>query len=308
MEQGTETVVGRAYRFWRAPAPSPPSVEEYRRGYAALFGRFPVQPGARVEERAPGGVRSLVVTAGDKPGAGATNVTATVVYCHGGGFVCGNPEAVRHVGAHLARAVPAEVVLPDYRLAPEHPHPAAVEDVVAVYRALLDEGRSPNGISMAGESAGAGLVLASLVAARDAGLPLPGAVVCFSPWADLTLTSASIGANAATDTVVDLGTLARFAAAYVNGGDAGQPTVSPLFADLTGFPPLLVQVGDGERLLDDGLRLARRAEAAGGTVTLDVLPGLPHAVQLFTPDIPEAHAAVDRAARFIAATLRETAS
>lgn len=304
MDDRSETVVTRAYRFRCAPSPSPASVTEFRLGYAALFGRFPVKPGAAVAERTIGGVRTLVVRAGRADPEAAAG-QATVVYCHGGGYVCGNPEAVRHVAGHLARALPAEVFLPGYRLAPEHPFPAAVHDVVAVYRALLDEGRSPGTITMAGESAGAGLALAALVADRRADLPLDGNAVCFSPWVDLTLTAGSIRRNGGSDTVVGLETLTAFAAAYLGGQSPRQPTASPVFADLAGFPPLLVQVGSGERLVDDAVRLADRARAAGVAVTLEVLPGAPHAVQLFTPEIPEARAALDRAADFIAAVLKE---
>lgn len=303
MEQHSDGVVPRAYRVWLTPSPPPPSIAEFRRGYRALFARFPAPGGVREEQRVAGGVRTLVITAGDdRAGAGRS-----VIYCHGGGFVCGHPEAVRPLGAHLARAVAAEVVLPDYRLAPEHPYPAAVHDVLAVYRALLVAGRPPATIAVAGESAGAGLALAAIVAARAARLPLPAAAVCFSPWVDLTLTATSIRTNSATDTVVDGDVLTRFAAAYLNGRDPTEPTASPILADLAGFPPLHIQVGAGERLLDDALGLARRAEAAGVPVTLDVLPDAPHALQLFTPEITEARQAVDRAARFIAATLREPA-
>lgn len=293
-----DTVVTRAYRFWCTPGPAPQSVGAFRSGYAALFGAFPTGDGVSIRERRPGGVRTLVARPDDTP------VDATVIYCHGGGFVCGNPEAVRHVGARFACAIPAEVLLPDYRLAPEHPHPAAVNDVLAVYRATLEAGRAPAAIAVAGESAGAGLALAALVAARRAALPLPGAAVCFSPWVDLTLEAPSIERNAAADTVVDRGILARFAAAYLAGADPRTPTASPLYADMSGFPPLFVQAGSQERLFDDARALALRAQAAGVPLEFESLRA-PHAVQLFVPDVPEAAAAVDRAARFLSARLSE---
>ncbi len=187
----------------------------------------------------------------------------------------------------------------DYRLAPEHPHPAAVDDAVAAYRGLLDSGMSPSTIAVAGESAGAGLAAAVLVALKHAGLPQPSAAVLMSPWADLTLSGDSISAKAAVDPALTPEGLRRRALDYAAADDRRAELVSPIFADLTGLPPLLIQAGSHEILLDDATRLAARAAAADVAVRLEVTPGVPHVFQGFAAMLDEGDAALTSAGEFM---------
>ena len=193
-----------------------------------------------------------------------------VLYLHGGGYVIGSIRSHRHLAADIARAAAAAVLLVDYRLAPEHPFPAAVDDWLGAYRWLLDQGFDAGEIAIAGDSAGGGLAVASLLAARDAGLPVPAAGVCISPWTDLTMSGQSHASRAARDPLVKAADLRRFGEAYLAGAEATAPLASPLFADLAGLPPLLIQVGDDEVLLDDAVGLEQRAKAAGVDAILKV--------------------------------------
>jgi acetyl esterase/lipase len=188
----------------------------------------------------------------------------------------------------------------EYRLAPEHPYPAAVEDAQAAYRWLLTEsGVEPAKLVVGGDSSGAGLVLAALVGLRDAGDPMPAGAVCFSPWVDLSLSAPSLTANSATDPQVSRERLAGMAARYLNGVDPSSPHVSPLFADLSGLPPLLIQVGGAEALLDDSARLARVASAAGCEVDFEEWPKMIHVWQAFAHGLAEGTAALRRAAQWL---------
>ena len=215
-----------------------------------------------------------------------------VVYLHGGGYATGTLDSSRALSCHLARATRARVLAVDYRLAPEHPFPAAVEDALAAYRFVRSAGHAPGELALCGDSSGGGLALASLVALRDLGEPMPAAGVCLSPWTDLTLSGESIQANAATDPMVSATTLALMADAYLGELDRRSPTASPLFADLAGLPPLLVQVGAGELLLDDSKRLAERAQAAGVDVTLERWDDVFHVWHAFADLLPEARDAI----------------
>jgi acetyl esterase/lipase len=199
----------------------------------------------------------------------------------------------------LARRTGARAITVDYRLAPEHPNPAAVEDAQAVYRELLDDGVEPGAIALAGDSAGAGLVVATMLALRDAGTPLPAAGFLMSPYADLTLSGDTIAEKQALDLILTPDGLRLRVADYVGNADAADPLISPVFADLRGLPPLLIQVGSHEILLSDALRLAERAAIADVPVTLDVTPGAPHVFQGFAAFLDEADAALDRAASFL---------
>jgi len=187
----------------------------------------------------------------------------------------------------------------DYRLAPEHPHPAAIDDAVAAYRGLLDSGVAASAIAIAGESAGAGLAAATLVSLKHAGLPQPGAAVLMSPWADLTLSGESISGRAAVDPALTPEGLARRALDYVADGDPAGELVSPIFADLTGLPPLLIQAGSHEILLDDATRLAARAAVSDVAVSLEVTPGVPHVFQGFAAMLDEGDAALTSAGEFL---------
>jgi acetyl esterase/lipase len=198
-----------------------------------------------------------------------------VLYLHGGGYVSGSPRTHRPLAGEIAHAAGARLLLPAYRLAPEHPFPAALEDAWVAYWWLLKQGVQPGQIVVAGDSAGGGLALALLVALRDAGLPLPAGLVCISPWVDLTLRGASLRANEGRD-YLNAAAIRAVAALYLNGRDAREPLASPLFADLRGLPPTLIQTGTAELLLDDSKRLARRAAAAGVPVELELWENMVH--------------------------------
>jgi acetyl esterase/lipase len=226
-----------------------------------------------------------------------------LAYFHGGAYTAGSVGSHRALATELSRAAGVRVLNVDYRLAPELPHPAAVEDAVAVARFLRAAGVAPSRTAFGGDSAGGGLTIASLVALRDAGDPLPAAAVCLSPWTDLSFGFPSITSRAAEDPMVRLAQLAASRDRYVAGGDAKAPTVSPVFADLAGLPPLLVQVGTAEILLDDSTELAARAKLAGVDVTLEVWDDMIHVFQAFFALLPEARRAIERIAAFLRARL-----
>jgi acetyl esterase/lipase len=234
------------------------------------------------------------------PGASKEHV---VLHLHGGGYVMGSCASHRSLTAWLSAAAGVQAVLPEYRLAPEHPFPAALDDAVAAYRGLLALGFSPDRIAILGDSAGGGLALATLLALRDAGVPRPAAGVVFSPWADMTGSGESVKTRAATDPWIDRELLLPFAKLYCGELDPTDPRVSPVFGDYAGLPPLLVQVGDQEILLSDSTRVVERAEAAGTEVVLEVEPEVWHVFQLFAPALPEANEALARAGEFLRAKL-----
>lgn len=223
----------------------------------------------------------------------------TILYFHGGGYVACSPATHRALAAALAVESGSRVYSLDYRLAPEHPFPAALDDCVAAYRALLaTDSESSKHIILAGDSSGGGLVMATLLAAKQSGLPMPAAGVLFSPWVDLTFSSESLRANESTCYLVPA-SFPVYRRAYLGDRDPKEPYVSPLFADLRGLPPLLIQAGGAEMLRDEAEALARAAEDVGVRVTLDVQPGLFHAYQTAVAILPEAREAVARAAAFI---------
>jgi monoterpene epsilon-lactone hydrolase len=262
------------------------SVPEMRLQYDRAERVFAVGPEVRIERlETPRAERLQPPTA--QPGR-------MVLYLHGGGYVIGSPRSHRHLAVAIASAAAASALLLDYRLAPEHPFPAALDDAVAAYRWLLDHGVAPGGIVIAGDSAGGGLTVATLVALRDAGLPRPAAGVCISPWVDLTCSAPSYAAKATTDPIVVGQSVARMATAYLGAADRRTPLASPLFADLAGLPPLLIHVGSEEVLLDDSIALADRATKAGVGATLDVWPEMIHVWHWFLPMLDEAQAAIDR--------------
>jgi acetyl esterase/lipase len=236
--------------------------------------------------------------ASDGDGAGNGN-GAALLYLHGGGFVLGSARTGARLAAGLARRAGTRAISLDYRLAPEHPFPAAVDDALAAYRELLDSGIGPNRLAVAGDSAGGGLVIAALVAAREAGLPQPAAAVVLSPWADLTMTGESMRTRHGVDPLFTRERLGPFADWYLADHDRSAPLASPAFADLSGLPPLLVQVGSHEVLLDDAIRLAGQAGAHDVDVTLEIWPGVPHVFQNLTGALDEADEALDRAGHFL---------
>ncbi|MEY9892810.1 monoterpene epsilon-lactone hydrolase [Catenulispora sp. MAP5-51] len=234
----------------------------------------------------------------------------TLLWFHGGFYVLGSPRTSAALASTVARRTGMKVISVDYRLAPEHPYPAALDDAVACYRAILGsaEGRDPGRVAVVGESAGAGLAAALLIAARNQGLAMPAAGVLFSPYADLTLTGDSMKTKAGVDPAFTAEAIARRAADYVGGADPVDPLISPVFADLRGLPPLLIQVGTHELLLDDAVRLAARAAAADVPVTLEVTPGVPHLFQAFAAMLDEGDAALVRVTEFLGAVFAQSGS
>ena len=223
---------------------------------------------------------------------------AVVLYLHGGGFRMGSARAWRAYGSHLARICGARVLVVDYRLAPEHPFPAALDDALSVYRATLRQGVPASSIVVAGDSAGGNLAAALVLAAVAETLPMPAGVVCCSPWVDLTNTAESYDTRRHVDALFSLQAANEAAQGYLGDGDRRDPLVSPVFGDWRGAPPVLIQVGDSEVLLDDASLLAAAIHRAGGQVTHRVYPGMPHVWQLAYP-APDAVAAVDEIGAFV---------
>jgi acetyl esterase/lipase len=261
---------------------------------AALFQR---PPDVRYEPVSAGGVPAEWTIAPD------ADADRALVYFHGGSYNAGGVGSHRALCTQLARATDLRVLSVDYRLAPEHPHPAALEDACAALRFVWQSGFAPSQVALAGDSAGGGLALAALVALRDAGDPLPAAVALLSPWTDLTLSGGSFLGKADVDPMIVPDVLAVARDRYVADQAADAPTISPLFADLAGLPPMLVQVGTDECLLDDSTRLAERASDAGTDVVLEVWDDMIHVWQAFFAMLPEGRDAIDAIAAFLRARL-----
>ena len=277
------------------PIAGHPTVQDMRANFEQMTNVFPVAADVKCEPVNAGGVKSEWVTT---PGADAGRA---VLYLHGGGYVIGSINTHRDLASRISRATKARVLLIDYRLAPEHPFPAAVEDSVASYRWMLAQGLKPSRIAVAGDSAGGGLTVATLVAIRDAKLAVPAAGVCLSPWIDLEGVGDSMKTKASVDPMVQKEALLEMAKHYLKGQDARSPLAAPLYADLAGLPPLLVQVGTAETLLDDSTRLAERARKAGVKVTLEPWENMIHVFQVFAPMLDEAQQAIDKIGEFVRA-------
>ncbi|BBA95756.1 putative esterase/lipase [Actinacidiphila reveromycinica] len=284
----------------RQPQPEGPrSIEALRTGFEALMATMAVPAGIRTAAAELGGRPALRVDPEGESAAG------TILYFHGGGWVSGSPVTALSLTGSLVARTGVTAYSVDYRLAPEHPFPAAIEDAVRAYRALLDTGADPSAVVFAGDSAGGGLTVTACLAARDAGLPLPAGLLAFSPGLDATRTGASMDGKEGVDPIFTRAGLEYTGAMYLAGADPYQPLLSPaLLGDLAGFPPLLVQVGANEVLLDDSTRLAERARDAGVDVVLDVTAEVPHVFQAFTGLLDEADEALDRAALFLTQRLR----
>ena len=227
-----------------------------------------------------------------------------VIYLHGGGYVMGNCATHRPLVSYIAKAAGVRALLPEYRLAPEHPFPAGIDDAVRLYRAVLAAGYAPHNIVIAGDSAGGGLTMATLLALRDAGDPQPAAACLLSPWLDLTGSGESMQANARSDPWFEPEFLPLLAKYYCEERERANPMVSPVFAHLQGLPPLYIQVCGDEILLSDSTRLVERARAAGVEADIEIYAGLWHVFQAFARQVPESRAAVARIGSYIERTLR----
>lgn len=215
-----------------------------------------------------------------------------VLFLHGGGYVIGSLDSHRHLVAEIGRAAGSRALAIDYRLAPEHPFPAAVDDSLAAYRFLLANGVQPNGVIIAGDSAGGGLVVAAMVAIRDAGLPQPACGWAISPWVDMEAIGGSMSSKAATDPTVQKAGILDMAKHYLAGADPRSPLAAPLYADLSGLAPLLIQVGAAETLLDDAIRLAQVAGAADVAVDLQIWPEMIHVWHIYFADLAAGRRAI----------------
>jgi len=277
--------------------PADIDLNEQRRQIRELVSAQPLPPDVTVTAAALGGVPTAEITIdGIEP-------RHVVLYFHGGVYVLGDAFQAAGLASQVGRRTRAKVISVDYRLAPEHPYPAAVDDALAAYEALLGNGTAPSDIVFAGESAGGGLAVATLVNARDHGLPLPAAAFVMSPYADLTLAGATMDAKREVDVLMSRENLQSRVSDYTSGHDAALGLISPVFADLSGLPPLIIQAGTHEVLLDDAVRLAQRAITAEVEVTLDITPGVPHVFQAYYPILDEAAAALDRAGQLLSAHL-----
>ena len=267
------------------------SVKEQRAAMEASAGMFPTEADVATREVDAGGVSADWVSVSD------SDADRVILYLHGGAYVIGSRNTHRGLAGRIARAAGAQVLLPEYRLAPEHPFPAAVEDATACWRWLISEGHAPERMAIAGDSAGGGLTMATLLALKAAGDPLPACAVGLSPWTDLEGTGPSTEPGAVDDPMLTREGLRTSGEQYA-AADLRNPLASPLHGELADLPPLLLQVGTREILLSDSTRFAEKARSAGVEVTLEIEEGLVHVWQML-PGVPEAQSAVERIGAFI---------
>ncbi len=281
--------------------PADSDVSEQRRALRELLSAYPLPADVTVTTGELGGVPTAEITVdGVEP-------RHVVLYFHGGVYVMGDAFLAADLASQVGRRTQAKVSSVNYRLAPEDPYPAAVDDALAAYEALLHDGIAPSDIAFAGESAGGGLAIATLVNARDHGLPLPAGALVMSPYADLTLAGTTMETKREVDPLMSREALQPRVTDYTGGQDAALGLISPIFAELSGLPPLIIQAGSHEVLLDDALRLAKQAATADVEVTLDITPGVPHVFQAYYPLLDEAAAALDRAGQFLSVRLAAAA-
>lgn len=291
MSQQQRDALDRLLR--EAPLDLGGEVDQQRAIFEQMMAAIPIPEDVTTSTDTLGGVPVISV---DVEGADSD---AVIFYLHGGAYAIGTAASSVGLASDLARRAGTKLVTVDYRLAPEHPYPAAIDDAVAAYRGLLDAGVPASRIAIAGESAGGGLAAATLIALRDAGVPLPVAAVLMSPWADLTLSGPSLSTKAELDPALTPDGLARRADDYAPNSDRNNVLISPVFADLGGLPPLLIQAGSHEILLDDAIRLAARGAADDVAVRLEITPGVPHVFQGFAAILDEGDDALTRAGNFL---------
>ncbi|MDN3563319.1 alpha/beta hydrolase [Paeniroseomonas aquatica] len=282
-----------AIRALLAARPRPTELAERRRRLDALGTQYALAADVQIEPVSANGVPAEW---NSTPGAEASRV---LLFLHGGGYVAGSLRSHRSMVAEAGRAAGLRCLALDYRLAPEHPFPAAVEDAVSGYRYLLDQGFTPPRIAFGGDSAGGGLAAATLVAIREQGLPMPACGWLVSPWVDLESTGESMVSKAGVDPMVQKPYLLEIAALYLSGAGPRTPLASPLHATLHGLPPLLVQVGASETLLDDAVMFTRRAGAEDVAVTLEIWPEMIHVWHLFHPKVEGGRKALAAAGDFL---------
>lgn len=268
------------------------SIEEMRADFDNLGQQMPMPDGVSVTETIAGGVSAEWVRAQN------ARPDAAILYLHGGGYRIGSPASHRHLIAALSQSVGAAALAINYRLAPEFPFPNAVEDAVSAYQWLIAQNIAPGHIVIAGDSAGGGLTVATLIALRERKIPLPAAGICLSPWVDLTITAQSYATRAAVDPILTREDLFVMAQTYLNRQDAKTPLASPLFADLHGLPPLLIQAGTDEVLVDDAIKLEANAKMSGVNVLLEVWNEMPHVWHYFFPILQEGRTAIARIGEF----------
>ena len=274
-------------------SPENPTLEDSRERWRQLARAIGGDTAASVLRVDADGVPAELVSSGEASSGRA------ILYLHGGGYVIGSPATHRELARRLSVAADADVLAIDYRLAPENPFPAAVEDAVSAYRWLVGQGCDPTGVAIAGDSAGGGLTVATLVSLRDQGLPLPACGVCLSPWVDMEGIGDSMTSRAALDPMVQREGLVAMAEIYLGGADSRTPLAAPLYADLHGLPPLLIQVGTSETLYDDATRLSTRAEAAGVETCFESWDEMIHVWHLFAPMLDDGQRAIERIGEFV---------
>ena len=277
-------------------------IPEARKGFEMLAGIFPVAADIKRESASANGVPGEWITAPN-----STDAT-TILYLHGGGYTIGSVNTHADMVSRICRASGARALSLDYRLAPEHPFPAAIEDATKAYRWLLGQGIRPESIVISGDSAGGGLTAATLLELKKSGDPLPGAAVLLSPWTDLDETGDSMKTRAEVDPMIQVDPAKTMAKLYAGKAALTDPLVSPLYGDYSGLPPILIQVGDAEVLLDDSTRYAERAKAAGVDVTLEVFDEMIHVFQIFAATLPEAQQAIDKIGEWVKQHVRTGAA
>lgn len=292
MQPFLRNTLRRAHRVLFRGVIGRPFPERFQRFWLRMIAGATLGASGTTTQPGTWGVPGLWIRHGD------SDDRRVMLYLHGGGYTLGSPQTHRTLASHLAKAARCSVLLPDYRLAPEHPYPAALDDAVLAYRALLDHFK-PAQIILAGDSAGGGLALCTALALREAGLPRPSSLVLISPWTDLSLSGPTISSNADIDPLLTRGWLQRAADAYRGDLPAQDARVSPLNAVLDGLPPILIQVGSQEILLSDSQRLAERSRALGLDVRLQVEDGLWHDFQMHAGVLKAADAAIERIAAFV---------
>ncbi|MEA2780723.1 MAG: epsilon-lactone hydrolase [Rhodospirillaceae bacterium] len=280
-----------------AASPRPAELPERRKRLDALGARYVTAADVRLEPVDANGVQA------EWSSTPLADPARAILFLHGGGYISGSLDSHRPLATEIGRASGARTLALRYRLAPEHHFPTALEDVLAGYEFLLGKGIQPDRIAIAGDSAGGGLTVAMMVAAHDRGLPRPACGWCISPWVDLECLGESMATKADVDPLIQKPYLMELAAAYLNGADPRSPLAAPLYADLQGLPPLLIQVGSAESLLDDAVRLAGAAGAADVPVTLEVWPDMIHAWPLFHQQVAAGRRAITRAGTFIRSML-----